>query len=804
LNNLGESPGSQPPPQAASRPDIYWRVEGSLLDLGAVRPVAFFTSNAQSFSERSIRRLALIAVVLLRPLLYFIHREWATRVLHALLRGISQDRLDLLGEEYFEYDLKPLLKPSGIAKLKTTTEQVRQMNGRVILVSQGLDHVMKPLARHLGVEHLLANRMEFRDGLSTGRMLEPVVPPRRSLARLIGRKPDGRTPREWLIRELQLQKDPSQLGKSVFTTERDFVKLTHPLVQFDDLHADNQTPTQLSVHEALAGKHILLIGVTGFIAKVWLIHLLNKLPEIGRIYLLIRRQGKKTGVQRFEQIVRESPAFDVLFEKLGEGTNALLREKIEVVEGDVTQPDLGFAPDLKARLAAHLDLIANSAGLTDFNPDLRDALATNVDSAEHLINFQRDCAHAAMLHLSTCYVVGARDGRVAEVETPNYTPRHIANFDSEQEWHSLRELVRQAEERSESPAVTEELRQLVLGKKTSGPPVKDAALEKQIAKQRGRWLRNQLTVAGIMRARELGWPNTYTLTKSLGESLIASRGKDLPIAVVRPSIVESSLEEPFRGWNEGVNTSAPLSYLLGTYFRQLPTNERKCLDVIPVDIVCRGMTLISAALIERRHHRMYHLATSATNPCDMRRSIELTGLAHRKFYRTQKDFHSWLRLRFDTIPVSKRRYQAFSAPQQRKLIRAIQKTTPPLPFLKSNFARRERNLDRVEKIIELYEPFILLNDHLFEADNVETHSEALPENEKRDFSYDPRTVDWWDYWINVHVPAQRRWSYPLIEGRPLESRLHREFHMLEPGPEPEDSASANPLPERPVPTWPSS
>ncbi len=56
------------------------------------------------------------------------------------------------------------------------------------------------------------------------------------------------------------------------------------------------------------------------------------------------------------------------------------------------------------------------------------------------------------------------------------------------------------------------------------------------------------------------------------------------------------MSQPFRGWNEGVNTTAPLSYLLGTYFRQLPSNKRKRLDVIPVDLVCRGLTLISAAV----------------------------------------------------------------------------------------------------------------------------------------------------------------------------------------------------------------
>ena len=59
-------------------------------------------------------------------------------------------------------------------------------------------------------------------------------------------------------------------------------------------------------------------------------------------------------------------------------------------------------------------------------------------------------------------------------------------------------------------------------------------------KNRQRWLRHRLTHAGMRRARRLGWPNTYTFTKSLAESLLATRGAGLPIAIVRPSIVETS------------------------------------------------------------------------------------------------------------------------------------------------------------------------------------------------------------------------------------------------------------------------
>ena len=43
------------------------------------------------------------------------------------------------------------------------------------------------------------------------------------------------------------------------------------------------------------------------------------------------------------------------------------------------------------------------------------------------------------------------------------------------------------------------------------------------------------------------------------------------------------------------------------------------------------------------------------------------------------------------------------------------------------------------------------------------------------FAFDPESIDWWDYWINIHIPALRRWCYPLMEGRPLEARAPREL-----------------------------
>src|SRR5499425_3015146 len=183
------------------------------------------------------------------------------------------------------------------------------------------------------------------------------------------------------------------------------------------------------------------------------------------------------------------------------------------------------------------------------------------------------------------------------------------------------------------------------------------------------------------------------------------------------------------------------------------------------------MTLIAAAVIERRNEAIYQVATSVTNPCDMRRSIELTSLAHRKHYRAQEGLECWLRLRLDAIPVSKERYQRMSAPAQRAMIKSIQKIMAPLPLKK--LAKAERSLEKVGKLIELFEPFILQNEHDFVADNVEKLGAALLPEERDQFGYDTRSIDWWTYWIDIHIPALRRWTYPLIEGRPLEVRPPR-------------------------------
>src|ERR1700681_1700231 len=144
LNGAG-SPGVV---AGESRGVTYWRVEGSLLELGALRPVLFFTWNSRSYAERWARRAGMAGMALVRPFTYAASRTFATRFLHTLLRGVSRDRLDLLGEEYFQYVLKPQMRREAVEKLL----EAGQNGERIVLVGQLLDHILRPLAEHLGVE----------------------------------------------------------------------------------------------------------------------------------------------------------------------------------------------------------------------------------------------------------------------------------------------------------------------------------------------------------------------------------------------------------------------------------------------------------------------------------------------------------------------------------------------------------------------------------------------------------------------------------------------------------------------------
>lgn len=48
-----------------------------------------------------------------------------------------------------------------------------------------------------------------------------------------------------------------------------------------------------------------------------------------------------------------------------------------------------------------------------------------------------------------------------------------------------------------------------------------------------------------------GWPNTYVFTKAMGEIFLGRLKENLPLVIIRPTVVTSTYKEPFPGWIQG-------------------------------------------------------------------------------------------------------------------------------------------------------------------------------------------------------------------------------------------------------------
>ena len=763
-------------PREADPPTLF-SADCLLPRLLSFKLASYCVRNDRTLWGQAKRFLLLCASALLRPFAALGNRARATRLLYLPLRGMSRERLEFLAEEYFEWFVRPRLRDDVLQPLRQLVAQ----GLRVRLASRELDLLVRPLTRWLGAAGYIANRLEFREDLATGRLLDPVIP-------VVGPGPEPLNPARLALR-LRWTGSPRPLEQLVQSADTEPQRVRQLVVCSPPRQV---AAPPLSMRQTFTGKQILLLGATGFIGKVWLSMLLEDLPEVGRIYLLIRKSGSRSALNRFEKLMAESPVFQGLHQHHGAKLGEFLASRVEVLEGDVSLPRFGLDEATLTGLQGTLDLVVNSSGQTDFNPDLRDAIATNTAGVFHLLGFLRDCDHAALMHLSTCFVSGRQDGRIPETIRLNDCPTHSPDFNAAREYAFARDMMERFTQQSEGPERTQEFRAQILAKHPQTPSVQsdkssghghnvvldEKGILHRIRKLRGRWLREQLIAFGIQQAAHWGWPNIYTYTKALGESLLHEHGGDLPITIVRPSIVESALKQPFTGWNEGVNGSAPITFLVDTHVRQLPANPRQQLDIIPVDVVCRGMTLVGAALMNRRHEAVYQLATSASNPAEVERVMELACLAHRKHYWNTPGSLRSQRVRSDTIVVTKQRYQRTSLPLLRRWLERWQNLIGRFGRRSETIARKLKLIDRCQNIIELYAPFIHDNEFHFAAENVDALSEALREEERADFGYEARSIAWADYWINIHVPALRRWLYPVMEGRQPETGLPpRQFKM---------------------------
>ena len=524
-----------------------------------------------------------------------------------------------------------------------------------------------------------------------------------------------------------------------------------------------------TIREFFHGKVILIAGATGFLGQALVTKMLTALPDVKRIYLLIRSQTgangeARTATDRLENDVFTSSAFAKLKQIHGERFDRWVREKVCAIEGDLAYERLGLSDADYETLQREVQVFINSGGLVKFDPPIDASLQSNVLGAKYAVELAKSCNDAILLHVSTAYVRGVRPGKVPEELHPPYET-YAQQYQAEKgevipgtldaEIEDIQRLSEQVRNEANQPERLDQFRREAL--RNLGAVTGDK-LNRQIDIAREKWVEQRLIDEGLKRAHARGWNDTYTYMKALGEQMIAKMRGDLPTAIIRQSIMESSLEDPEPGWLGGTLRMAdPLIVGFGKgRLPDFPGDPNSILDIIPVDFVINAMLAATVQTYHQRGIEVYHVASGARNPLTFG---DIVNITHDYFVRQpmldngqpipvpvwkfpdkekfQKDLHHKLRL-LDTV--------------SRWLSRV------PLRWAKRKDRRLAVKRNAIETLlhyVQIYSPYVRLS-FQFEIGKTEELYRSLSPSDQQLFNFDISRIDWRDYLQEIHIPGIKR------------------------------------------------
>ena len=149
----------------------FYDVDGTLIRVNIVHAFSYYASRHPSLLTSAVRTLRTAASVPVFWAADKLSRKWFNEIFYQSYAGASEDRLVTLADELFEDVIKPNIYPRAPELIADS----RRAGCRQVLLSGALDFTMRPLARYLGVDDLIANSLEFQDGYATGKLKKPFV-----------------------------------------------------------------------------------------------------------------------------------------------------------------------------------------------------------------------------------------------------------------------------------------------------------------------------------------------------------------------------------------------------------------------------------------------------------------------------------------------------------------------------------------------------------------------------------------------------------------------------------------------------
>jgi HAD superfamily hydrolase (TIGR01490 family) len=504
------------------------------------------------------------------------------------------------------------------------------------------------------------------------------------------------------------------------------------------------------IAESLAGKRIAITGATGFVGTALVERILRSVPA-AEVVVLVRPGRRTSAEQRVQREILRHDAFDHLRAEWGSARFAEeAARRLTVVAGDVGTDGLGLSPDDRARFTS-CDIIIHSAATVAFDSPLDAAVEVNLLGPSRIAEVLRaECVTPHLVAVSTCYVAGNRRGSAPEELVSE--GRFALDLDWRREVDAARRSRADAEDRSRTKERLDRFRadaRRELG--AAGTP----ALAAKTEQLRERWVTDRLVEAGRARAASLGWPDAYAYTKALGELALMETCGDVPVSIVRPSIIESAYAEPRPGWIRGFRMAEPIfiSYARGL-LKQFPGVPEGIIDVVPVDHVVAAILAV-AALGPEQAPRITQVASGSANPLKYRVLVE--------------NSRAW----FLANPLYDAEGQPIVVPEwsfpgrgrvqgqltrAKRLLTRTERVLQALPLRGRQAAwsaRIEEKRIEIERALDYVELYGLYAEceAVYRVDHLLQIWDELPDGDRATFCFDPRVIDWPHYIAGVHLPS---------------------------------------------------
>jgi HAD superfamily hydrolase (TIGR01490 family) len=507
------------------------------------------------------------------------------------------------------------------------------------------------------------------------------------------------------------------------------------------------------IAEALKGKTILVTGSTGFLGKSIVEKCLRSIPDVGRINLAIRSSARRPASERLEREVLSSPAFKRLKDERGEAAFAkLVKDKLSVVEIDLGRDGLGLSDQGREQLRAS-EIVIHSAAAVEFDNPADLSAQTNLLGAARMVEALKAAgSRPHLVHVSTAYVGGMLRGLVRE-EAP-----HDPGLNWRHEAAVLANLRGPVEEESRQPEI---LKKLGREARSRMGPAGTPAVARTTERLRDRWVKDRLIERGRVHANAMGFADIYSFTKAMAEHAVVELHGDIPLSIVRPSIIESALEEPFPGWLEGFRMAEPLILAFGRgILRDFSGLPDSVLDIIPADFVVNTVLAVAASPPPDTKPRVYHAASGSRNPLRFRGMEES---AERYFSKHPLRDRYGQAIGTPTWTYPTREELATRARTALRFVEAAQWVVERLPLgasvadLSDDLNAERERLDRGLNLIQLYGVYTEV-DCVFDTRNLMSVWEKVPEAERKTFPFDAALYSWEHYFQDVHFPTVVRMS----------------------------------------------